>query len=70
MSDTRIYKVVTKIAPDTTAAIRLVEAATQAAAIRHVVKEQIKCEVCSVVDALDLGQAGYKVECADAKEPA
>ena len=55
------YKVTTSVA-GATAAIRLVEAKTKAQAIGHVVKDQVEAEVCTTADAVELGNAGYKIE--------
>ena len=42
--------------------IRVVEAKTQAGAIRHVTKDTISCELCSIADAMELAKAGVEIE--------
>lgn len=60
MAETRIYKVAQTVG-DTTV-IRLVDAATPAQAVRHVVRDSVRCEVCSVPDAIMLAGKGAAVE--------
>jgi|GEM_PF-3284951 len=63
-SEGRIYKVTTFVTLTTgkQAQVRLVEAATQSQAVRHVVKEAVLVELASVRDAMALAKQGIEVE--------
>jgi len=64
MAEGRIYKVTTYVTLETgkQAQVRLVEAATQSQAVRHVVKEAVLVELASVRDAMALAKQGIEVE--------
>jgi hypothetical protein len=64
MAEGRIYKVTTFVTLTTgkQQQVRLVEAATQSQAVRHVVKEAVLVELASVRDAMALARQGIEVE--------
>lgn len=66
--ETRIYVVDLEVPREddnqTTCVTRLVEAGTQAQAVRHVTKDAVTCRVASTKDVAALVGAGVKVETA------
>ena len=68
MSSTRIYIVTTKDKVEPLD-VRLVDAATQGQAIRHVTKDLFTAKTASAKETVDLMNKGYKVEVAVAEQP-
>lgn len=64
MADGKIYKVTSTISVGGTPqkAVRLVEAATQSQASRHVAKDTITVELAGVRDAMALAKQGVEIE--------
>jgi hypothetical protein len=63
MAEGRVYKVTNTPVKDGTAVVtRLIRAGTQSQAIRHVVKDSVRCEVATIDDAVALTKVGIEIE--------
>lgn len=60
MANLKVYKVTHKVVDATHT--RLIEASSQAAAVRHATKDSITVELATVLDAVELAKAGAQIE--------